>query len=329
MNTPSGTGGRGTVAAPANPRIQRYRQAERALWTHYGLDLTERFVDVASPATRLRVLEIGSGQPVLFVHGSAAAGSMWAPLVRELTGFRCLILDRPGWVISSPVDYRKYEHKTVVSALLAGTLDALGVDRVHVVANSIGNLWALRFSAAHPSRVGRIVATGGGPLLRDVDVPRIIRLIASPLGVLMVRMPTKPGREHAILRANGHGASIDAGRMDEFVNWRVAMVRDTDSMRNERAMIRSVVDWRNDSFRPGVTFEDAELAEIKQPTLHVYGSEDPVGSVEIWRRFVSLLPHAELRVVENGGHLVWFDDPKGVGRDVNRFLADRDSAVRS
>ena len=61
-----------TVAADA--RIERYRRAERALWEHYGLAPTERFIDLESPRVRLRVLEVGSGEPVLFVPGTAGTG---------------------------------------------------------------------------------------------------------------------------------------------------------------------------------------------------------------------------------------------------------------
>jgi hypothetical protein len=98
--------------------IQRYRQAERAWWAHHGLAPTERFIQLAAPAVRLRVLEVGSGPLVLFVHGTAGAGPVWAPLVRELRGVRCLLLDRPGWGLSAPVDYTSHPYKTLVVDLL-------------------------------------------------------------------------------------------------------------------------------------------------------------------------------------------------------------------
>lgn len=310
----------GSATASTESPIERYRRAERALWDHYGLEPAERFVHLDSPAVRLRVLEVGSGEPVLFVHGSAAGGPVWAPLVRELRDFRCLVLDRPGWGLSSTIDYSGHEYGRVVADVLAGALDALGADRVHVIGNSIGNVWALRLAAAHPSRVGRVVLTGGGPLVPEVDLPPIIRLIASPIGALMVRLPSGPGRERSILRESGHGASLDAGRMDAFVAWRVALARETHSMRNERAMLRAILDWRRGSFRPGLTFEDAELAGIPRPALYLYGTADPVGTADLWRRVVDLLPSAELRLVGDGGHLLWFDDPGRVAGDVRRFL---------
>ena len=65
-----------TAIAPtaAGTRTERYLEAERTLWRHYGLEPKERFIDLDAPAVRLRVLEIGSGEPVLFVHGTVGPG---------------------------------------------------------------------------------------------------------------------------------------------------------------------------------------------------------------------------------------------------------------
>jgi pimeloyl-ACP methyl ester carboxylesterase len=117
-----------------------------------------------------------------------------------------------------------------------------------------------------------------------------------------------------------YGVSLDAGRIpDEFVQWRGALTRDTDSMWNERGMVRAIVSWRG--WRPGLTFEDTELAGIQQPTLYVYGTADPVGTVDLVKRAVNLLPRAELYLVDDGGHLPWFDNPSLVGSHVSHFLA--------
>jgi pimeloyl-ACP methyl ester carboxylesterase len=319
------------AAAPTGTgtRLHRYRQAEQEWWDHHGLKPVERILDVDSPAVRLRIVEVGSGKPVLFVHGTAGAAPVWAPLVRELKGFRCLLLDRPGWGLSSPIDYAQAEYKSLVAKILSGALDSLGVEKAHIVGGSIGNLWALRFAEAHPDRVDRLVLVGGGPLVPEIQVPAIVRVIASPLGAIMLRLPEKPGRVRAIVRGNGDGASLDAGRMDEFIRWRVALGRDTDSMLSERAMIRSIVNWRQGSFRLGLTLEDVELAAIQPPTFMIYGNSDPVGAVDTWRRFVEKLPQAELHIVDEAGHMPWFHDPTKVASDVSRFLHDSQEGDRS
>jgi pimeloyl-ACP methyl ester carboxylesterase len=300
--------------------VERYRRAERAFWDHYGLAPTERFVEVGSPPARLRVQELGSGAPVLFVNGTGGPGAYFAPLLAALDGFRCLILDRPGWGLSSPVDFSGAPFATVTAELLCQTLDALDIDRVHAVGGSIGSLWALRLAQRYPARVERLVLLGAGPLTSGIGVPPFIRLLRSPLGGVVTRIPETRRLLGKQLTGLGHGASRAAGRIpDAFVDWHVAMSRETGWARNERAMVRSIVDRRG--FVPGLVLTDAEIAGIEQPMLMVYGTADPIGSLDLWRRFVHLLPRGELEVVEGGGHLVWYDEPGRIGARVARFLA--------
>jgi pimeloyl-ACP methyl ester carboxylesterase len=311
-----------TAIAPtaASTRTERYLEAERRLWQHYGLEPDEQFLDLEAPAARLRVVEVGSGEPVLFVHGTVGPGG-WASLIRVLPGFRSIVLERPGWGLSPAIDFRGREYGTLVASVLRGALDALGLERAHIVGGSIGNVWALRLAAQHPSRVGRVVLLGGGPIVPEAGVPGIIRLLASPAGALMVRRQGKPRLVRSMLRHSGHGASLEDGRIpDAFVDWRTALGRETDSMRHERGMVCAIV--RGKSYRPGLTFEDAELAAIRRPTLHVYGTTDPVGSADLWRRVTGTLPHGRLSIVEGAGHMPWFDDSTRVAEEVSAFLAE-------
>jgi hypothetical protein len=61
-----------TAIAPtaASTRTERYLETERRLWQHYRLQPDEQFIDLDTPAARLRVLEAGLGEPLLFVHGT-------------------------------------------------------------------------------------------------------------------------------------------------------------------------------------------------------------------------------------------------------------------
>lgn len=311
---------KGSAILVSDHRSDRYRQAERRLWDRYGLQPTERFVEVGSPPIRLRVLEIGSGEPVFFVHGTAGLGA-WPPLLGQLTGLRSFVLERPGWGLSTPIDYSKHLYRRLTAELLASVLDALGVVRASLVAASIGNVWALSLADTHPKRVDRIALLGGSPLVPDIRPPRIIRLLASPIGALMVRLPLTKRIGLAQLRQDGHAASLNAGLIpDEFIDWRLAISRETHSMRHERDMVRSIL--ARDGWRPGLTFDHDELAAIRQPTLVVWGSSDPVGSPEVWKRAVEALPAGELRVIEGAGHTPWLDAPNAVSSALRRFLAE-------
>ena len=310
-----------TIAARIAPtRVERYREAERGLWMRYGLAPAERFVDLERPPARVRVLEVGLGEPVLFVHGLLGPDA-WAPLVRELRGFRCLVIDRPGWGLSSTIDYASASYASLVADVLRGVLDGLAVGRAHVVGASGGTVWALRFAAAFPSRVGRVTLIGAGPVHADMAVPSWLRLVASPLGALLARR-TSMEMLRSMLRSAGHGASLDDGRIpEELIAWRLAASRDTDAMRSERAMLRdALVSWLNGRWRSGVLFDDVGLRAISHPTLYVHAEADPVGPIALARRIVDLLPRGELHAVAGASHEPWLEDPAGIADRITKFL---------
>ena len=74
------------TTAPAAGAAYRFRHAERALWTAYGIETSERFVELQEPRVRVRVQETGTGDPVVFVGGSAGTGAYWAPLIPSSPG---------------------------------------------------------------------------------------------------------------------------------------------------------------------------------------------------------------------------------------------------
>ena len=308
------------LATTAATGADRYHDAERALWTRYGLAPAERFIELREPRARLRVLDIGFGEPVLFVHGLLGPDA-FAPLVRELRNFRCLVLDRPGWGLSTRVDYARSRHGSPVANLLNDVLVGLGVDRAHVVGASVGTLWALRLAEAHPERVDRVVLIGAGPLLDELRVPAWLRLMASPLGALMSRN-TSLVTLRSILRQAGHAESLDDGRIpSELLAWRLAASRDTEAMRSERDMLRdSLVRWPTGRWRAGALFAPPDLRAIPQHTLYLHAAADPVGQIDIARRITDLLPHGELDIMDGHSHEPWLEDPRGVATRVTSFL---------
>ena len=84
-------------------RESRYREAERALWDSLGVEPKEGWLRLPSLDTDVRVLELGVGPPVLFIHGGSTSGTSWADLAAALPEFRCILLDRPGAALSPPL----------------------------------------------------------------------------------------------------------------------------------------------------------------------------------------------------------------------------------
>ena len=89
-------------------------------------------------------------------------------------------------------------------------------------------------------------------------------------------------------------------------------------MRYERDMVRSLLSGKR--WKPGLTFAEEELRGLRHPLLMIYGAADPVGSVDVWSRFVDHLPEGELEVFDGVGHVPWLDDPAGVATRVDGFL---------
>jgi len=288
--------------------IAGLHESEARVWDHWGIEPEERIVEVGPTSSRLRIQEVGSGEPVLFVHGTGGYGPYWAPLLAELSGYRCLLVDRPGWGGSDPADFPESGFRDFAADLLRAALDALDVDKVHSVGASIGGTWALALATNYPEKVHSVSLLGGGPLTDAVKIPGVIRLLRSPLGALMSRGRFREKMETSQARRSGHGPTLDDGRMPQgYVDWKVEMTNNTDWRKNERQMVRAVAGRRD--WKPGLTFDADDLSSVSVPLLMVYGTGDPVGTVETWQEFVARIPNGRLDVMDGAGHLPWFDNP--------------------
>ena len=304
----------------AGGRADRFRRAEAAVWARYGLTPTSRFVEVANPRLRLRVREVGQGRPILLVHGTIGPVA-WAPFIAAMGDVgRFIILERPGWGGSQPLDYGRHpDYRALAADILAGVLDTLGIDRAIVVGGSIGDVWALSLAERYPERVERVALLGGGPLLARLRPPSMIRVLATPLGALIVRLPMSEARIRSILVDSGHAASVADGRIaSEFIDCRVSVANDTPAMRHERAMVRHVI--RGGGWRPDMPFDEPALGRIVAPALMVAGPNDNMGDPETWRAFMAAMPHGRFELVEGAGHMPWFDEPALVASLVDRFI---------
>ena len=77
-----------------------YRAAEARLWGSVGVEPVERMIHLDRNDVDVRVQEVGTGPPVLFIHGANTSGASWVRVAAALQGYRCLVLDRPGTGLS-------------------------------------------------------------------------------------------------------------------------------------------------------------------------------------------------------------------------------------
>lgn len=296
---------------------QAYRAAEAKLWRFVGIAPEERWTDLFGVRTRVQV--IGSGSPVLFIHGGPNSGSTWANIVEHFDGFQCYLVDRPGTGLSDDYvasgDVYDYARRFVPDLL-----DQLGLDRVHVVASSFGGFVALASAASAPDRFDRMVQMACPAFVPGMLTPPFMKGMAlAPVRWLIGKLPPSEKASERILRQIGHGASIDAGRLQpEFNQWYLELQRHTNTMRNETAMIANGVTRKG--FRPDLTIPDELLRAVATPTLFLWGEDDGFGGQDVAERVVSTMPNAELRMLAESGHLPWIDFPEDIGRASAAFL---------
>jgi pimeloyl-ACP methyl ester carboxylesterase len=299
-----------------------YRAAEQRLWRSIGIDPVERWIHLTRNDVDVRIQELGSGPPLLFIHGANTSGASWARLAAKLDGFRCLILDRPGTGLSRPIRRRidKASLPEIADTLVVDILDELELPSTHLVATSLGGYVALRTAAASPDRIERMVQFSwpvGAPIahlpwaLRAMTIPGVSRLAASlPANERSVRM---------LFRRLGHGSKLTDGRItQEDLDCYLAMLRDTDTMRNEIGPARALISPIRGL--AALDLSDELLSRVACPTLFIWGGRDVFGDAETARRLVARIPTAELDLLPDAGHSPWLDDLDRCATAVTDFL---------
>lgn len=294
------------------------QDAERALWARFDAAPRERFVDLRRPEIRVRVLEIGEGPPAVFVHGAMTGASSFASLAARLSGMRCILLDRPGCVASEAWSLAGAEFRVEAIETLVSLLDALELDRVTLVGNSLGALWCTWMALAHPERVVRLAVLGPSIGFPGVRPPTFMRVLSTPgLGAFVFsRMRFTTRSLERVFIEMGHERTILAGNVPkEMFEWGACVHAETSTARNELESLRRAVGPFG--ARAWTMLGEAELRSIEPPMLVVSGESDTHGGPKLARHIAELVPRATLEILD-GGHLPWLDEPQTVARLLER-----------
>ncbi len=303
----------------------RYREAEQRMWKSVGVEPTEQRIHLPRIDVTVRVQEVGEGPAIVFVHGASNSGVSWSSLARDLPGFRCILLDRPGCGLSDPLktgfdDVKRLE--AFGDALVVDVLDALELDTAFVIATSYGGYIGLRGAAAHPDRISATVLLSWSLGVPIEKTPFLMRAASIPfVGRLGARMPANERTVRMIFKQIGLRGALESGRISqELIDCYVALLRETDTMRNELAAGPRIMSFFG-GINESVLIGDDVLAKISNPMLCIWGEDDPQGGADSARRFVSRIPGAELELMPGVGHAPWLDDPDKVATGVRDFFA--------
>lgn len=270
-----------------------------------------QFLEV-SPGFLVHVRDEGMRDaPALFlVHGSNASLHTWEPWVERLKErYRIVSLDLQGHGLTGPIPGRCY-----TTQCMAETVEAvrakLGIGRLAIAGNSMGGGVSISYALAHPDRVSALVLVnaGGAPAKRPEPPPIGFRIASSPLVGPIAAQITPRGLVAETLEQSVSVKSVASAE---------AATRYWELLRRpgnrEATMDRWAQGWTR--------FSAVGLAPLKGiPVLVLWGAEDRLIPVSAAGWFKEALPHAEVLVYPNIGHIPQEETPDRSAADLDAFL---------
>lgn len=234
------------------------------------------------------VHDVGTGDPVLLIHGSGPGVTAWANwrlvIPTLATAHRVVAPDIVGFGFTERPEDVSYDLETWTRHAI-GVLDALGIEKAHVVGNSFGGSLAMSLAIHHPDRVGRLVLMGA------VGVPFEI---TPGLDAVWGYEPSVENMQ-ALLHLFAYDSALTGGDLAEL---------------RYRASIRPGVQEAFAAMFPAprqaaldaMTHPLEDIRGISQPTLIVHGRDDLVIPLSNSLALLELIDDAQLHVFGRCGH---------------------------
>jgi pimeloyl-ACP methyl ester carboxylesterase len=300
---------------------RRIRAAEARLFATLGVRVEESSLSLAGLGLRVRVLEHGSGPPLVLLHGVSLSAAVWAPLFAVLPGRRLLAVELPGHGLSDPVEYRHGAVRDHARRLLDDVFDALELERTDLVGHSLGGMFALWYAARPGGRISRLVAVGDPAVaLPGTRVRMPLSLLTVPgLGPAVLRSPG-PRRVYRQLLAQGLGRAEVAGAPAALLEALQLSSRRAPNAQTVGSLMHAIDRFRRP--RPESVLSEAELARITTPTMFIWGTDDPYLSPAAARPAIERMPAATLHEVP-AGHGPWLVRPGRIAELIRTHLSPR------
>lgn len=278
------------------------------------LNLVTRTVALA--AEDFPVVDVGTGPPVLLLHGFPDSRFLWRYQVPALSeaGYRVIAPDLRGFGDAPrPTQLHAYRRPFLVADVLS-LLDRLGLDRVHLIGHDWGASLSWRLAGSYPDRVNRLVALSvGAPASPGWET------IAQREKSWYFDFFCKPGIAEAALAA------------DDWKLFREWSRGQGDQERYLRDLARpgaltAGLNWYRAAFLPLEPGEPSLPAlpawsQVKSPTLGIWSDGDPFllePQIALSAAFVDA-PWRYERIRE-AGHWLMLDRPDQLNRLVLEFL---------
>jgi pimeloyl-ACP methyl ester carboxylesterase len=271
--------------------------------------------EITTDKGTLRYHEAGEGPVLLLLHGSGPGVTGWRNFRGNLAvfaeQFRCLVLEFPGFGVSD--DFGGHPMLDAQSAVPA-FVDALGLDRVDIIGNSMGGGVGINFAINHPDRIGRLVTIGGiGTNIYSPGPSEGIRLLQE--------FTEDPTRQRLVDWLNSmvyDPALVTETLIDE--RWELAT--DPETLASARRMYGKAAFAAMTKMMRNADFPLpwAIMHKVKAPTLLTWGRDDRVSPLDMSLIPMRTIANAELHVFPNCGHWVMIEQKQAFEATTLSFL---------
>ncbi len=260
-------------------------------------------------------LEAGRGSPVILLHGLGGTNASFLPTLWDLAhDHRVIAPDMPGFG-ETDKPLRSYT-APFFARWLVEFMDAMGIERAHLVGNSMGGRVAIESGLVAPERIDRVVLLApSAAFLRRREFVRLVRLLRPELAVVPLLISHRyvvRGIRSLFSRPARLPMAWYEAAADEFL-------RVFSSARGRIAFFSAARQIYLEEPHGDDGFWD-RLPAMTRPALFVWGERDWVVPAKFARHVRAALPRAGSVVLKDCGHVPQFELPGETHRLVREFL---------
>lgn len=250
----------------------------------------------------------GEGPVVLLLHGAFSSLHTfdgWAETLKK--DFRVLRLDLPGFGLSGASNDHTYGIEKYVN-WIHRFLEMMGAESCSIAGSSFGGWLAWEYTRKYPQQVEKMILIGAAGYLDLKEIPLPFRMARTPFVNKIAKFVIRKSVLEVFVRqVYGDPSRITPALIDRYY--------DLFSREGNPEAFFALVNGR---------FKDntRHLKKLMQPTLIQWGERDSWLPLDNAYRFLADIPHAELIIYEDIGHVPMEEVPQISVRDARKFLKE-------
>ena len=262
---------------------------------------------------RIAYLDVGTGPPVILIHGFGGSMWQWEYQQHALSQhFRVITLDLPGSGLSDKpeIDYRPDQ----MLDYFVGFMDGVKIPQATLVGNSMGAGLAIGMALAHPSRVDKLVLIDGLPqqVMTKLTSPSVRRALETSAPSWLVSFGNKLfGRlmTESVLKEIVHDPALLTP----------AVIERSDRNRQRPGLIKPLLTVRENLplWESGFA---TRIGDIIHPTLVIWGEEDRVFPIAVGEELHQTIKGSRFIRIPTAGHIPQWERPDMVNQELIAYI---------